>query len=199
MDTLTFHRLLPTLLATTVTLTAAGIAVGAGEDRGYLTAIKQELARLDMTARCDDAGQSCFITHPVKNSSTPELHLVIKYSAATDTVYLYVDRFIELTDDSELNASLATRLLALNSELVTAKFEWDRAGQAVRLSTVLNTDSNFDRRAFRSQLLGLLKVATRLWPELNAASEPGNNAQKTPTNVGDNRIAPKTEHRPSDH
>lgn len=192
MDTLRPETFVPPLLAAALSLAAAGIAVGAEQDRGYLAAIKQELARLDMDVRCDDTSLSCFMIHPAGSSGAPELQIVVKYSTATDTVYMYVDRFIPLNGASEPSASLARHLLALNSELVTAKFEWDRAGQTVRLSTVINTDSNFDRRAFRSQLLGLLQVAVRLWPELNATPDTQSKPEKA------SATAPKKQRTPND-
>jgi hypothetical protein len=56
--------------------------------------------------------------------------------------------------------------------MVTAKFEWDRASRSIRLSATINTDSNFDRRAFRSQLKGLRALAEQLLPELEGTSAP---------------------------
>jgi hypothetical protein len=82
-------------------------------------------------------------------------------------VYLSIERFIVLGEAQSPSLPLALRLLELNREMVTAKFEWDRPTSAIRLSVVLNTDSNFDRRAFRSLIVGLSGLAKKLWPELN--------------------------------
>jgi hypothetical protein len=73
---------------------------------------------------------------------------------------------LKLESESGPSKAFALKLLSLNSEMVTAKFEWNQTENAVRLSTTLNTDSNLDRRAFRSQIMGLLEVAEKLLPNL---------------------------------
>ena len=61
---------------------------------------------------------------------------------------------------------LARLLLAYNRHMVTSKLEWGESTATIRISVVLNTDSNFDRKAFRSQLLGVLSNARRIRPAL---------------------------------
>ena len=53
------------------------------------------------------------------------------------------------------------------------KFEWDPTDGEVRLAMVLNTDSNFDRRAFRSTVRALAALADRHYGELNRLRESG--------------------------
>ncbi len=145
----------------------SGPATGAGEDRVTpMPAIRQELARLNLAAQCDDRSESCTVSHTLKDADTT-LRVVITHNPHTQTIYLYIDRFIELRDEDGPTRILGARLLSLNREMVTAKFEWDDTANVIRLSTSLNTDSNFDRKAFRSQLKGLLSVAEKLWPELS--------------------------------
>jgi hypothetical protein len=148
-------------------LRAGGDGVNAEE---YLPAIKQELVRLGFTARCDDTARTCYLSLPFDDNKERSFNIVIRYSRDTDTVYIYIDRYLAVSREEGPDQALAKRLLALNNEMVTAKFEWDKPGGAIRLSTVINTDSNFDRRAFRSQLKGLLTIAERLWPELSPAA-----------------------------
>lgn len=142
-------------------------AVADGEpDTNYFRVIRQELARLEIDARCNETTASCAFTRTVANSER-RLDLFIKYSVKTDTVYIYIDNFVQLVSRDGPSTDLARRLLELNREMVTAKFEWDRGTNTVRLSVTLNTDSNLDRRAFRSQLLGLISLAKKIWPELS--------------------------------
>lgn len=154
-------------------LIAAQIAVGlcclqahvlAGETK-YWKAINQELARLDLNALCNESTLSCLISDK-DNRDTPRFDILLKYSTKTDTIYFCIEEFYRLKNDTGPSAEMARRLLELNREMVTGKFEWNRGENTIRLSTVLNTDSNFDRRAFRSQLSGLKAVAARLHSEL---------------------------------
>ncbi len=145
-----------------------------------MPAIRQELARLDIEVRCDDATATCACTKTL-GDKTRTYTVVVRYSRNTDTIYIYIDKFIGLTDAGP-SADLARRLLELNREMVTAKFEWDRASTSIRLSATINTDSNFDRRAFRSQLQGLWSIAEKLWPSLNALGEDSRQTiDKTPS------------------
>ena len=63
--------------------------------------------------------------------------------------------------------------MELNWELLVGKFEWNPRDGEVRLSAVLNTDSNFDRRALRSIVHSLDTIAARYERELRvlAAAE----------------------------
>ena len=135
----------------------------------YMPAIRQELLRLGIEADCKDSVRTCVYKEKLDNDG-PTFDVVLRYSPKTDTVYICIERFLPLADTEGPTSEIARRLLALNNEMVTAKFEWDRSQDAIRLSVVLNTDSNFDRRAFRSQILGLRAVANRLWPELSKLS-----------------------------
>jgi len=136
----------------------------------YLASIRQELARLSLGATCQDSDNSCVFTYKIKNSDK-EIFVHVRFSRATNTVYLYVDRLLELNDPGGPVSALSRRLLDLNRQMVTAKFEWDKATNTIRLSASLNTDSNFDRKAFRSQVLGLLANVSSLWPELKEFTE----------------------------
>ena len=137
---------------------------------GYLQAIQQELARLDMPAQCDVATNTCRYQTNVEIANRPQ-ELTIRYSPQTDTVYICFEQFLRMENNVAPPASLAVRLLGLNREMVAAKFEWDEETKAIRLSATLNTDANFDRRAFRSQIKGLLQIAKAVGPTLTLVSE----------------------------
>jgi len=155
--------------AAALMLAASAIAADPAPPPDYAAAVRQELARLFAEASCD--GDTCTFSRALAASGrTAEVG--VRYSAATQTVYAYIDRFLDLADPEGPSPALARRLLDLNRQLVTSKLEWDRTTNCVRLSTVLSTDSNFDRKAFRSQLLGLLAAADRLLPLLASAEPP---------------------------
>ena len=159
-------RLAFMLLAVLATAGTAGAgSPGETPDGKYLDAIWQELVRLDIDAQCDSAQGKCTYTRTLARDRAP-FTVVIRLSRATNTVYIYIDRFIPLPAGTAPSCSLSSRLLELNREMVTARFEWDKTTSSIRLSSVQNTDSNFDRKAFRSQIVGLHDVAKRLGPTL---------------------------------
>lgn len=160
------------LAALAVALLFPAIASAGDSDApDYMPAIRQELARLNVEANCDDATGTCFFTRKLGDDGRT-LDVGIRYCRITDTVYVYIERFLVLSSPAGPSTELARRLLDLNRRMVTAKLEWDRPTNSIRLSVVINTDSNFDRRAFRSQLLGLWANAERLWPELDPLTRP---------------------------
>jgi hypothetical protein len=157
-----------TLVSLAIAASFHSNAASADEPSGppdYMPAIRQELARLDAKTSCDDASATCVFTR--RSGGGPSFEIALRYSEKTRTVYIFIERYLVLNDSDGPSLELARRLLELNRRLVTAKFEWDRTGGTVRLSVVLNTDSNFDRRALRSQIEGLWTTATELWPELS--------------------------------
>jgi hypothetical protein len=136
-----------------------------GKKNKYLVAISQELARLDIINQCDESTKTCRWTSHSKQEKH-SFEFVALYSDSTDTIYIYIDRLIPLPPNTAPSAGLSIRLLELNREMVASKFEWDHQTNSIRLSTVINTDSNLDRRALRSQIIGLLSITNKLWPEL---------------------------------
>ena len=100
-----------------------------------------------------------------------EIHLA--YSDVTDSVYAYVDRYLVATSEGAHTDVVMRRLMELNWTMLLGKFEWDPTDGEVRLAMVLNTDSNFDRRAFRSTVRSLTALADRHYGELNRLIEAG--------------------------
>jgi hypothetical protein len=177
-------RLIPRTAATFLTVGCFAVAIllpgrpQAAPDKDerpdYMPAIRQELARLNIEANCDDTTGTCSFTKKIGEDGRV-FDIGLRYCRTTDTIYTYIERYLELTDPNGPSHALALRLLELNRRMVTAKLEWDRPTNSIRLSVVTNTDSNFDRRAFRSQLTGLMANAARLWSELSslARGTPG--------------------------
>lgn len=137
----------------------------------YLDAVRQELARLGVVATCEPAKGVCSFERGLGRLGVT-VAATAECSDETDTVYVAVPRLVAVAGDGP-DLALARRLLELNRRLVTAKLEWDPLARAIRLSTVLSTDTSFDRKAFRSQLLALFAAAERILPELEALAAGG--------------------------
>ena len=114
-----------------------------------------------MDATCDPRAGTCSIEASDEEPGRA-FPAIIRVSPETATVYAYIDPLLRLESPSGPGPVLARRLLKLNAEMVACKLEWNEAAATIRLSTVMSTDSNFDRKAFRSQLLGLFATAERV-------------------------------------
>jgi hypothetical protein len=149
-------------------LAASALAADPEPGPGYLPAVREELARLGLGAVCDEVRGACSFAAPRPDGG--EFRVGVRLVASQATIYLFIERFLELEDPQGPSLELSRRLLDLNRQLVVGKFEWDRGSNAIRLSAQVPCDSNFDRAAFRSTLTGLLAAAARLWPGLGARS-----------------------------
>jgi hypothetical protein len=133
----------------------------------YLEAVRQELARLGINASCEPEKGLCAFRKALGGIGV-EVDATAACNDETNTVYVVLPRLLALPDREGPSLALGRRLLDLNRRLVTAKLEWDPLSGAIRISTVLSTDSSFDRKAFRSQVRALFAAAERLVPELEA-------------------------------
>lgn len=107
--------------------------------------------------------------------------LSLQYDDNSDTIYVYADHYASLRADAPHAAQAFRRLLELNWEMLVGRFEWSPSSGEVRLSAVINTDSNFDRRAFRGVVRSLLRLADRYAEEV---------ARLTGSPVGETAEAP---------
>jgi hypothetical protein len=128
----------------------------------YMDALREELARLNLAATCQPAAGTCTLETLPATAPGP-LRIILDDDTAT--VYMVFSGFLPLATDGP-SPALSQRLLELNARLVSARLEYPPREKAVRLSAVLHTDSNFDRRAFRSVLTSLIATAERIRPEL---------------------------------
>jgi hypothetical protein len=147
----------------------ATATVPAGQPR-YLEAMRSELTAMDVGgAECeaDDAQRArCqFTTRGISTGREFTVHAV--YSDRTDTIYLFIERFLVVPAAGETTNAVLRRLMELNWEILLGKLEWDSTDGEVRLGMVVNTDSNFDRRAFRSAVRGIGQLADRYYGELD--------------------------------
>lgn len=151
----------------------------------YLAQMQAELQAMGLAPQCVAAGPQaagCTVRASaprVEGSPAPTRRFLmqLRYDDATDTIYAYADHYATVRADSADAPRIFRRLLELNWEMLVGKFEWSPSSGEVRLSAVLNTDSNFDRRAFRGVVRSLLRLAERHADELsrltgNAVGEP---------------------------
>ncbi|MFN9810426.1 MAG: YbjN domain-containing protein [Deltaproteobacteria bacterium] len=141
--------------------------VPAGQPR-YLAALRAEIEAMGLEGACDaDDAQRAHCAVVVRGeASRRTFDLRMAYSDVTDTVYLYIDHYLLARSDSAGTDALLRHMMELNWRLLVGKFEWDPSDGEVRLAMVMNTDSNFDRRAFRSLVRALTDQADRLHGEL---------------------------------
>lgn len=152
--------------------------VAEGQPR-YLAAMREELSAMNIRgAECEaldsQRAQCRFTLRGISTAREFTVHAV--YSDRTDTIYLYVDRFLVVPADAPSSGPVLARLMELNWAFLLGKLEWDSTDGEVRLAMILNTDSNFDRRAFRSSVRSIGQLADRYWGELDRlvrADRPG--------------------------
>ncbi|MBW2463620.1 MAG: hypothetical protein JRH11_18355 [Deltaproteobacteria bacterium] len=139
----------------------------------YLAAIEEELDALSIPHSCEVTSEirsRCTFTYRGRTSGRDfEVRLI--YSDDTDTIYLYVPGLTTGLPDASTTPALLRRLMELNWRLLVAKLEWNAVDGEVRLSTVQNTDSNFDRRAFRNLVRRLGPLADGYARELERITE----------------------------
>jgi len=149
--------------------TAETIEVEEGQPR-YLEAMERELRGMRVR------GASCAASDAVRArcefaargiTTGREFPIRLVYSDRTDTIYLYIERFLEVPADGQTTGQVLRRLMELNWTLLLGKFEWNSTDGEVRLAMIVNTDSNFDRRAFRSAVRAIGQVANRYYNELD--------------------------------
>jgi hypothetical protein len=141
--------------------------VPAGQPR-YLAAMRTELDALGLEGACaaDDPQRAHCDVRLQGETSHRTFNVRMVYSDATDTVYFYIDNYLLAPADAPTTNELLRHLMELNWRMLTGKFEWDASNGDVRIAMTMNTDSNFDRRSFRSIVRSLQEQADRLYAEL---------------------------------
>lgn len=147
----------------------ANAATEEGQPR-YLAAMQRELEAMRVRgARCEAAdaqrARCSFNARGITTGRDFAIRLV--YSDRTDTIYFFIENYLSAPADGQSTNVVLRRLMELNWTLLLGKFEWDPTDGEVRLAMILNTDSNFDRRAFRSAVRGIGQLADRYYNELD--------------------------------
>lgn len=163
--------LLSTLTAACIVAAASSVSAQNRAERPaprYLEAMRTELEAMQIPAACEAESATrarCTYRHHGRTTNR-ELQVHLVYSDETDTIYFYVDDYMDAPPAAESTAAVLRRLMELNWQLLLGKFEWNPADGDVRLAIVMNTDSNFDRRTFRSVIRTIGPVADRYLLEL---------------------------------
>lgn len=134
----------------------------------YLQAMQAELEAMSIPATCEAEAATrarCTYQHRGRVSQR-ELTIHLVYSDETDTIYIYVERYLEAPPDAATTPAVLRRLMELNWQMLAGKFEWDAASGEVRVAMLIHTDSNFDRRSFRSVIRTIGPLADRYAGEL---------------------------------
>lgn len=172
-------------LAALMLAAAPAHAQNAGQPR-YLTQIQAELQAMGFAPQCGAANAqagTCSVHVTSTATGGRRYLLVLQYDDNSDTIYTYVDHYGSIRADAPSAAQVFRRLLEMNWEMLIGRFEWSASSGEIRLSAVMNTDSNFDRRAFRGVVRSLLRLADRYADEV---------ARITGNPVGDTSPAPAT-------
>lgn len=142
-----------------------------GEPR-YLATIRAELDAMGIAHACEGdtpARGLCSWRHRDANGDREDT-IQLVYSDETDTAYMWVDRIAVAPPDAASTPAVLRRAMEINWRMLVGKLEWDPSDGEMRLAVVLHTDSNFDRRAFRSLVRSLGTLADRYGPELRRLS-----------------------------
>lgn len=136
----------------------------------YLPVLREELEHMNIQARCTTDNPKlgrCRYSYRSQSLGVT-FDMVMEYSDESDTVYMWANRYLMIPAASANLPAALRRMMELNSEMLIGKLEWDpREGEA-RLSAVVSTDSNFDRRAFRGTVRALHSLCERYFRELSA-------------------------------
>jgi hypothetical protein len=130
----------------------------------YMAAVKQEIVRMGFPLECRDSEGICTIAATAPQSETAtEMTIPMPIQIAVDDTSSTIRMLITSSySASDLSGEEAKRLLTLNHQLMTAKISLDGKTGTLTLSSVVNTDSNFDRKTFRSVLKGFIQISRDL-------------------------------------
>lgn len=153
------------LIAFVSVLAIAGTAMAQPR---YHAVIESELEALGVEATCEAEAAlrtRCAFRH-VSRDGTREIWVRLTYSDESDTLYIFVPRLAVAAPEDVGTPQVLRRLAELNWRMLGTKLEWNGSNGEVRISAVLHTDSNFDRRAFRGLVRLVIGQAERYQPEL---------------------------------
>jgi hypothetical protein len=163
--------------AAAAAMSASAGDVSAQAQPRYLAQMQAELQVMGLAPQCAPTsatvgacsfrGQAPGPDGRTANPTARRFLVAMTYDDGSDTIYVYVERYAALRADAANVAQVSRRLLEINWETLSAKMEWSASSGEVRLSALLHTDSNFDRRAFRSVVRSVLRVADRYAAELS--------------------------------
>ncbi len=158
-------------------LSLAPAIATAQTDPRYFNQMRAELQAMGLAAQCAAVSAQVGACRVVASAQTApgapaaatarRYALVLEYNDQTDTVYAYLDRYATLRAEAPNAGAVFRRIAEMNWEMLVGKFEWSPRTGEVRLGAVMNTDSNFDRRAFRGVVRALLRLGDRYAEEVS--------------------------------
>jgi len=155
----------------------------------YEDIIRTELEALKLSPTCEQTGRTFECKYLGRSSMTQRRFDVrATYRPQPRTVDVQIRNFLIAPASSPATAPLLKRLMALNWKLLAARFSWNPDTGEVRLGTTLHTDSNFDRRAFRSLVRAIDELGPHYHPELTTLQR---SLQPRPVGPTDASVKPK--------
>jgi hypothetical protein len=152
--------------------TPPAAATGSVSDRyGYMNAIQEELDALGLRPQCQTQQGRC--TYEIDSTEARTIiPFVVQYDGRANTLLVTTDRYVTAGSDNPRTDRLLQQLMELNWQQLVPMYQWNAADGKVRLAGALNTDSNLDRRAFRSVVQAVNRVAQRNFRELRGILNP---------------------------
>jgi len=145
-------------------------AAGTTPEPRYLPVLREELEHMGIHARCTTDNPKlgrCRYSYRSQGVGVT-FDMVIEYSDESDTLYMWANRYLMIPAASANLGATLRRMMELNAEMLVGKLEWNPEQGEARLSAVVSTDSNFDRRAFRGTVRALHSLCERYFRELSA-------------------------------
>ncbi len=135
----------------------------------YLNAVRAELSALRLNPHCEvRPGQSAICEFRfLEASGEAEQIGYVAISDEAHSVYVYLPNLATAETDDPATPQVLQSLMSLNWRLVGSKLEWNEASGEVRISALVHTHTNFDRRAFRVLVRHLLGESRRVSREID--------------------------------
>jgi hypothetical protein len=145
---------------------------GAISDRhGYMTAIQEELVGLGLTPVCDAQNGRC--TYELDSTEAANVFgVTVRYDSRASVVSVSMDRYLVAPAENPRSERLIERAMELNWEQLVPFFQWNTVTNNVRLTGVMNTDSNFDRSAFRGTVRAVHAAGSRNYRAMRGMLNP---------------------------
>ncbi|MBN2530319.1 MAG: hypothetical protein JXR76_28275 [Deltaproteobacteria bacterium] len=163
-------HILPVLFVTGLVVTLPTISNSAiTPSPKYLAAVIQEITRLGHTIDCSDSSGLCTVQQQnnaiASAKEKTEAAVTIQIDDASATVSLVINDFL---NGEVVSNDTMRKLMELNHKMIVAKLSINPENDTVTLCAVINTDSNFDRKTFRSVFKGFIEVAAEIKKQLFA-------------------------------
>jgi len=141
------------------------------DDYGYRTAIQEELEALGFHPVCPAGEGHC--TYEIDSEEARNVFGVsVRYDSRAHLVTVAIDRFLTAPPENPRSVRLVARRMELNWDQLVPMYQWNSHTNDVRLAGVVNTDSNFDRRAFRGVVQAIRSAGERNYRELRGMLNP---------------------------